>query len=147
MSCSNWSHGETGFTLLELLIVMTLLALFSVAGSVWAPRYFGRASLDRAASNLERDLSKIAERARESGKDQSVQITGEMRARYAGYDNVSWRWIAAKDAGTTEDAWAVTFFGTGGASGGAIELSSEYGRTVLSVDWLTGHVHRSGDAP
>lgn len=145
---------ERGFTLFELLVVIALIALVSTVGSVWLPDILDRIVLARAEYQVERELSRVAFYARRTGQDQRVQLDtrGDQVVLKTADSHVNLdrsikaSWIAAAEAGSSEDSASIVYFGTGGASGGRLELSRGKAQTTIVIDWLTGTIRRDEEA-
>src|SRR5262249_4518049 len=135
-------------TLLELLVVMTLLAIAAVAAAVWVPGIGDRFAVARSAAQLERELSRLAADAIRTGYDQTASLTNSRTRQTLAFGEkvedldptVTMTWVAAAEAGSDSRRGMIVFFGTGGASGGQLELSRGAHHAVVVVDWLTGKV-------
>jgi general secretion pathway protein H len=143
-------RSDPGFTVLELLIVMMILALTAVAVAVAIPDVFDRMSVDRAADRLERELTAIAEEALRTGQDQTVTLrqlgssltaqTGDRTVELG--SAIAAKWTAAAEAGSNQERAAIVFWGLGGASGGTFELLRGNAQATIDVDWLTARIQR-----
>ena len=142
------SRSESGFTLLEVLVVITLLSLAALAGMVLLPDIGDRLAVAKSVAQLERVLSRVAADSIRTGHDRTavVEKTGAMQRLDAGGEvaqldhTVSIEWLAAAETGADSRQGVVTFFGTGGASGGKFELARGNVRAVIEVDWLTARI-------
>jgi general secretion pathway protein H len=142
------SSNESGFTLLELVVVMVLLALASVLGALSVPQIGDRLAVARTASRIERELANVAADAMRTGRDRSVIFTKteSMQALETGQrteridPTIAADWVAAAETGSDSSRGVIAFFGTGGASGGKLELARGDARAVIEVDWLTARV-------
>jgi prepilin-type N-terminal cleavage/methylation domain-containing protein len=146
---------EQGFTLLELLVVIVLIALISATGTIWIPGIRDRLIIARAENQVEQELTRVAYNARRTGQDLKVQLetegdfvalrTFDRAVRLDGGIRVDW--VAAVEAGAGADGASIVYFGTGGASGGRLDLSRGAARASIVVDWLTGASRRLAEAP
>lgn len=138
-------HLESGFTLLELIVVLGILAL---AASLVFPRVQGThnaASLDTTARRLTSALQLAHAESRRTNTDQTLMIDIDHATFWSSASptpqvipkpialaihNDSFEW-----SGTNR---RVRFTPSGGATGGVIALASSDGRASITVDWLTG---------
>ena len=116
---------EAGFTLMEMLVVMTIMAIVAAVAITQIP----------AAGSVGKRV-RLAVLAR-----QALQ-TGRIRAMAEGQDVT----IKSSDLAPAADQLSIagtggnptmTFFPDGTASGGAVMLGS---KAILNVDWLTGSI-------
>lgn len=143
--------GDSGFTLLEVLIVLALLSLATATAIVWAPGAFDRVALERTASRIERELTRLGAQAATTGQDQIAAIdvstmppTLRVGAEIMAIDSdTELRWVAAQEAGSDDERAMIIFFGSGGASGGTIALNRNISRVAIEVDWLTASIRRT----
>ncbi len=134
MPISPTQTDEAGLTLLELLVVLTVLALVS---SLLAYRYGGAGG----QRSFERGVAAVRQLL-ETAHAEAV-LRGRLR-------RVSVREIEAaapelRVAGDGGDGRPITFLPDGTASGGALLLFGEGRSTRLEIDWLTGRP--TSDAP
>lgn len=144
------NSAEAGFTLLELLVVLALASLMASAAILWVPGMGDRMAVAKTADKIERLLSGAEMAAVRSGSDR--QVTLDMQSnRYllVATDktleidpSVIVRWVSAAEAGSGSLRGAIAFFGTGGSSGGRIEVRRGSFLVAVEVDWLTGKVRR-----
>lgn len=138
---------RTGFTLLELLAVVSILAL--VAAFV-VPSLGGGSTVEikAAARSLAAGLRQTRNRALNDNRSATLaldvakrefRLPGEQRARKlpARVDIVLY---AARSEQLSEQLGAIRFFSDGSSTGGRITLSADALRYLVNVDWLTGRV-------
>jgi prepilin-type N-terminal cleavage/methylation domain-containing protein len=145
---------DRGFTLLELLIVICIAGLISATFALSVGGTLGRSRHQALVLEVQVELSRVAEAARQTGLDQAVYI----RALPAGTDLIcgartfriaaptSVEWIAAAELAGSGGAGGILFFGAGGASGGMLRISDAGATETITVDWLTGRVKLAGSA-
>jgi prepilin-type N-terminal cleavage/methylation domain-containing protein len=143
--------ADRGFTLIEILVVIVLMALAGLAALFWVADLSDRAAVARSADRAERELSLVARQAGASGYDATVALdTSETVPRLEMLNasveldaSVLMRWTAAAETGSSTERALITFFGVGGASGGRIEFVRGNARAIVEVDWLTAKIRRA----
>lgn len=149
-------RATAGFTLLEMLVVLALIA----AASVLAMAAFGDglrgARLQAAAKEVAAQLRFTRAVAIASGVPQDFVIDPRARAWRAPNgrhgrlpDTGELVFTGARDLGPTAGEGAVRFFPDGAATGGRVRLAANGGGWDVDIAWLTGEVrvHRIGGAP
>jgi general secretion pathway protein H len=143
-----WRQGEQGFTLLELILALGIMAL----GVAVVFPFF---NASRAGYQLQATAYEIASQLREAraaaqarNVDQAFMIdVGNRRMWIEGHD--ARRSLAARLAVDVEVPIAeqlaanlvrVRFFADGGASGGKFLLRDGGRQATVTVNWLTGDV-------
>ncbi|HRY24658.1 MAG: prepilin-type N-terminal cleavage/methylation domain-containing protein [Geminicoccaceae bacterium] len=123
---------DAGFTLLELLVTLTLLAV--VAATI-LPRFGGERprTLEQRAGEIARELGRMRLEAVGSGRVLTVPTTDLAAGLPAGMT------LAATE---TQE---LVFFPNGMTNGAVWRLETEDRAVGLTVDWLTGRV--AVDAP
>ena len=121
--------AEGGFTLVELLVVLTLVALLAVV------------ALPRADTLLRADIDRTSRAVALALRDQrsAAMRTGTIAQVAAAAI------LPLLPRGTTveEDGFGETglkFFPNGTSTGGRVVLGASDGRRAVDVDWLTGRV-------
>jgi general secretion pathway protein H len=137
--------GAAGFTLLELLVAITVAMILLAA----APGLVGRGSgaLEDAVSGVAAELRLARERAVAEGRDAGVAFDPERRAFRA--DDGGFRPLpagveigleTAAEARAELGAPGFLFFPEGGSTGGVVALRRGEAVARIEVRWLTGAV-------
>ncbi|MEY4784931.1 MAG: hypothetical protein RIR41_2866 [Pseudomonadota bacterium] len=140
-------RGEAGFSLLEIMIALAILALsVALVGAA-----FGRSSVgfrfDAAAQELALSLREAQARALRSGRDVALVIDVDTRLYRLQEDpevqlpeGIALNVMSAGEVMASSRRPVISFAPDGGSTGGAIRLSLEDRSTTISIDWLTGAV-------
>lgn len=137
---------EAGFSLLEILIALAILALAMTVVGV----SFGRSGVgyrfEAAAQDLALSLREAQVRALRSGRDVAVAIDVDARTyslqRETAVQLPAEMGVEVVSAGQLMDAGkpVFSFMPDGGSSGGAITLTLQGHEATINIDWLTGAV-------
>ena len=127
------AHRQRGFTLLELILVMGIVAL---AAAVVAPNLTG---LDgRNFDSQLRDLVAQLNYAR-----RSAIVSGQVSTMQWADDNISLE-FSADGARTSSyepiDSLLVSFYPEGGTTGGRLRLTQDRQQGWISIDAFTGRI-------
>ena len=136
-----------GFTLLELLVVLVILAL--VAAFV-LPSLGGGSSTELKAATRTLAAGLRQARSRAVNQNRAVAFTidvkkrefvlpGEQRTRKLP-EQLQLALFTARSELETDERGAIRFFPDGSSTGGRITLSHERRQYLVDVDWLTGKV-------
>lgn len=140
--------GERGFTLLELLIVLTLMAMIT---AFVFPMFGGpvstselRASARSLAAGLRLARSEAVSQRRETlltldvaGKRFRVDRDAQVHALPK---RVELKLFTAQNDLVDANTGSIRFFPDGGSNGGRITVASGTRKFDVDVDWLTGRV-------
>ncbi|MEL7111181.1 MAG: type II secretion system protein [Pseudomonadota bacterium] len=143
---SSAANGQRGFSLLELLVVMFILAL---AVSVAAPRLSSaieRTGEDRLVQKFQLLLSDARRQARRQNSETAVYLDvqsgafGLLPDREVGQFDEAWELSAtgARSEMLNDETVVFRFWPNGSSSGGEIEIRAETKATRFTVDWMTG---------
>lgn len=142
-----------GFTLLELMVVLAILAALSV---VVLPAITGGSGVELRAAT--RDLAAALRHARSEAMMRNApatlildvearrfRISTDQRVRALPH-RLRYALYTARSELLGTHTGAIRFFADGSSTGGRITVSVPRGpRAVIDVDWLTGRVHISKD--
>lgn len=147
---------QRGFTLLEMMLVVVLIAGIGLLAAATMTGGIERMRLDSTAKEIASELRHARARALATGTPQQFLL--DPRAR---------RWQSAEDRGGTipddlgvsftgarelqpaEGVGAIVFFGDGASTGGRVQLRYREAGWTIGVAWLTGEVtlRRGGGSP
>jgi general secretion pathway protein H len=140
--------AEDGFTLLEIVCVVAILALLAAIGLPAIPRGTSRARLEayaiEASSLLKADRD-WAVRRHTSITTEISAISRSMRSGATGRvlhipQDVAFNALLAERCNQHLAGTTINFFGSGMSCGGAIELTRLGVGYQIHVNWLTGGV-------
>ena len=126
MSAAPDRRGDAGFTLLEALVALAILALAWLLVAPALPDGLLRSELERSARALAAELREARARA-----------IAEQRETVVRLDRPG---VAAR----TAEPGAVRFFPEGGATAAVVTLERGGRAFRIEVDWLTGRVALAG---
>ena len=136
---SPWRNG--GFTLLEMVVVLAILGVVIALMLPYLGKREPNVALIGAATEIRAALR--AARATAIGEDRAVAFGGDTEGGYR-IDGHHYRLVAAAAAVSalwveTPGGSQISFFPTGGSSGGRIVLHGAQARREIEVDAITGH--------
>jgi general secretion pathway protein H len=126
---------ERGFTLVELLIVLAIMTLGAAIAFPFLARKAPAAALAEATQEMRVALS--GARSMALAEDRDVMIGGDMggyRIDGVHHDFTAGGGVRVEIAGAAH----ISFFPSGGASGGRIVLRSAAARREIDIEALTG---------
>jgi general secretion pathway protein H len=140
---------ESGFTLLEVLVVITILSLAATIVGIALPGARERNALTRTEAGVVSLLVEAQAEARRSAATRRVafdldahrvHLEGTSQG-YAISPDIRLTVISAQEVGTARRP-AVVFLPDGSSSGAEIAIASGPYDSKLRVDWITGRTHR-----
>lgn len=141
------SRPATGYTLVELLVVLVILSI-AMAGSVmFSLQQSGKASLPRLSSQIASLIGSASTRSVLTQREvlvvvdpvaHEISTPGEDLIRIP--DRFSMEIITAKSEVLNTGDAALRFFPEGGSTGGSIRLLDGEKVISIDVDWLTSRV-------
>ncbi|MGI9333754.1 MAG: GspH/FimT family pseudopilin [Gammaproteobacteria bacterium] len=145
--CWRTTRASGGFTLLELMVVLAILAM-TAAFVVPAITSGSSTELTAGARSLVSALRHAREQAITSGRSNAVTIDVDRRAFTSGPgnrtrnfgDKVKVSLFTARSERLGEGQGAIRFFPDGSSTGGRVTLTLQKLEVAVDVDWLTGRV-------
>lgn len=143
MRIRTWSAGNKGFTLLELLVVLTLSTLIL---TVALPRF---AALLPGAElkNYSRQTAALLRLARSqaiaTGEEVALVLDRQARQSRLSGRKTPYPWperVELRLAQTTEQQAGIVFYPDGTSSGGTLVVAGSGRNYRIEVHWLTGKV-------
>ncbi len=139
-------HGwERGFTLVELMVVMVIIALIMGLVGTSMSRSISGAEARMATRKMVASLRYTRARAIIDKKEQVFAVNTENRSYQAPGrkqvdlpEGVEVTITTARSEMTSEDVSGIRFFPDGGSTGGHIELTVNGREYRVNVAWLTG---------
>jgi general secretion pathway protein H len=142
--------AQRGFTLLEIVLVMAIIALASVLAAAAMTGGFKGMQLKASAKEIASNLRYTRTQAIATGKPQRFVIEPAKHAWQApnGHhgtipDKLGIEFTGAREAranAARQDQGAIEFFPDGAATGGRIRLTAGKSAWDVDVAWLTGQV-------
>lgn len=146
-----WQAGrntESAFTLLEVLIVLTILSLVGMAAALGSPHVRDRTKLVQAGAWLESTLINLRSQARREGRMTWANFhlaEGRYRLSDGGWHalplDITWGIEAGH--GPLATVQTVTFLPDGSGSGATFTIRMGVYSSVYQVDWLTGAIRHA----
>lgn len=141
------SARRAGFTLIEVLVVIALIALIGTMAAVAMSGGMQGIRMRAASKDIASQLRFTRAQAIASGQPQRFVIKpsahlyaspGKRAGRIP--EQLSIRFYGARQASAQEGEGAIVFYPDGASTGGSIELSARQAVRRISVAWLTGEV-------
>ncbi|WP_447585146.1 type II secretion system protein XpsH [Pseudoxanthomonas mexicana] len=149
-------HGRraSGFTLLETLLVMTLIAAAMVLAAMAFTGGTEGMRLRAESKEIAAQLRYTRTRAIASGQPQRFRIDPRAHQWEAADEHrgkidpvLAVRFTGVRQAQARAGEGAILFFPDGGSTGGRITLGAGQAAWSIDVAWLTGEVRVLRDAP
>ncbi|MCR6663451.1 MAG: GspH/FimT family pseudopilin [Luteimonas sp.] len=146
---------QRGFTLLEMMLVVTLIAAIGLLAAAAMTGGFDRMKLDSTAKEVASELRHVRARAIAIGEPQHFVIDPHARRWQSAEDRggsipreLDVGFTGARELQPAEGVGAIVFFGDGASSGGRLQLRHRDATRTIEVAWLTGEVtlRRGGEA-
>jgi general secretion pathway protein H len=155
---ATWSTGEQefvrGFTLLELVVVLIVMALVAVTAVPPLVGQLGSVQARTAAREVAAALRQTRSDAIGANVDLAFAVDADART-YAIEGRPPHRLpielaislFTAESERLSRTAGAIRFFPDGSSTGGEIALASAAGTSVVRVEWLTGQIRIDEGGP
>lgn len=139
---------QAGFTLVELLVVMVIMALaYSLAAPMVSTGVAGtelKAAARKLAAGLHKARSEAIAQRRETlltvdVENRKFQIGGDTRV-YQLPSSIGIKLFTAQSELVNESTGSIRFFSDGGSTGGRISLAARDRIYEVDVNWLTGQI-------
>jgi general secretion pathway protein H len=147
LSDMNSGKRDAGFSLLEIMIALAILALAVGLVGVGFARSSAGFRFDAATQDLALSLREANARALRTGREIAVAIDVEGRRYQLQQDpevalpeGAGLRVVSGGEVMSAARQPRIVFYPNGGSSGGAITLTDQDRSATVSVDWLTGAV-------
>nr|WP_277928907.1 GspH/FimT family pseudopilin [Luteimonas aquatica] len=136
-----------GFTLIEIIVVMAIIAAAALLGATALTGGFERMQLHSAMQDVASNLRYARAQAIATGVPQRFVISpqehtwegaGGRQGRIS--DKVSIRFFGAREVQPRRDQGAIVFFADGASTGGRVQLAAKRAAWNIDVGWLTGEV-------
>lgn len=119
--------GERGFTLIEMLVVLTIVGLVAAVGAVTLQRHPGGLTRQRAAIQIRSAAEQAHQQALSAGRPTLLDL-GKISAT---------KGALTLDAVQGDKKLQLAFYPDGSSTGGTVLLDE---RPLLRVEWLTGRI-------
>lgn len=140
---------QAGFTLTELLIVLTILALASSLVVARLPGQGGRVEARRTVQEVVSLVRTTRLDAAQNGRSSLLRFSEDDRVFSTSSDTrvlipsgLKVSLVSSRNLG----ADGIMFHPDGSSSGGRIRIADDRNETVIEVDWLTGRYTRRSTA-
>ena len=138
---------QTGFSLLEILLVVAILAIASVLAATAMTGGFNGIQLRSSAKEIAAQLRYTRAQAIATGQSQSFTIDPGAHVWTAPNDRdgeipkkLAIVFTGAREVQPRAGEGAIMFFADGASTGGRVQLSIERAAWNVDVAWLTGEV-------
>jgi len=141
------ARGTAGFTLLEILVVLVLLAIISAVGASRISGNFDKRAMQQATGELSSMLRRARSRAIVSNEPVAVRVDVDppsfsipSERPYKVSDRLKLTLFTAVTDRLAANVGEIRFFPDGSSTGGEVTLEGANARHFVQVDWLTGRV-------
>ena len=139
--------AQRGFTLLEIVMVMALIAITGILALGVLTGGFDRVLLRSSAKDMTAQLRFARAHAIATGTPQRFEIDPQAHTWRSADDRagelskkLGVHFIGARELQPAQGVGAIVFFGDGASTGGRVQLSLRDAAWNVDVAWLTGEV-------
>ena len=144
----NDHSGEAGFTLLEMLCAIAILAMLAAVAIPALPRGTSRARLESYAIATAALLKADRNAAMRRNSEVATQVSAKTRVVRSGAngrvvrvpDDVEFETLLSARCGSISAGSGISFFPSGMSCGGVIALTRQAAGYEVRVNWLTGGI-------
>lgn len=141
-------RAETGYTLLELLVVIALMALLALSAPTLYARIVPQFQVRQYANEIAYKLRELRREAIDEGEEKSIIYSSgaervfdiETSFSLAGDVTVVFDPTSPWNTASTE---TITFYPSGASNGGSFQISKDEISAEVTVDWMSGAVEVS----
>jgi general secretion pathway protein H len=147
---------QRGFTLLEIVVVMAIIAAAAVLGAMAVTGGFERMRLQSATKQITANLRYTRAQAIATGTPQRFVVDPHAHAWQTANGRhgtipatLDVNFTGAREVAPAAGTGAIVFFADGASTGGRVQIASQHAAWNVDVAWLTGEVtlRRAETAP
>lgn len=142
------ARRQRGFTLIEIVVVMTIIAAATLLAAMAVSGGFERMEIRSASKAIAANLRYARAQAIATGAPQRFVVdpgahtwTGVDGRNGRIPDALSVRFFGAREVQPSRSEGAIVFFADGASTGGRVQLVAKNAAWNIDVAWLTGEIH------
>ena len=139
--------GAAGFTLIEILVALAIVAFSSVLVASYRPPWSSGLEIDATAARLAAGLRLVRSEAIAANRSVAFEFDLAGRRYRSGSappqslpDRMAVELLTITGEQQSSAAGGIRFYPDGSSTGGRIVLTDGFRRLAIGVDWLTGRV-------
>lgn len=140
-------YARRGFTLLEIVVVLAIIAAATVLGAMATTGGFERMRVHSSTAQIAANLRYTRAQAISSGRPQRFVVDPQTHAWQAPNgrhgkvpDSLGLRFFGAREVQPSAGTGAIVFFDDGASTGGRVQVAGKHSAWNVEVAWLTGEV-------